>query len=180
MSADGTAFVAPVFDLAALYVDAKGPYPALCAEYWDEGRDATRYAGTRRVIAHPPCGPWGRLSTFCKEDSAHLGPIAVEQVRRCGGVLEHPAHSRLWNHCGLPPPGWLFADEWGGRSYVIQQGDYGHDCPKLTWLYAVGLQPAPFRMPHTKPYGRVELQSSRVRHFTPAPLAFMLCRWASA
>lgn len=168
------------FDLAALYVCPRGPYPVLAAECWDEVRDATKYKGTRRVIAHPPCGPWGRLRSFCKYDRADLAPFAVEQVRQYGGVLEHPAYSKLWTHCDLPRPGELFADAFGGRSYVIQQGDYGHVAPKLTWLYAVGLKPSPFRSPHTSPPGRVELQSSRVRHLTPPHLALMLCHWVVA
>jgi len=168
------------FDLAALYVDPAGPYPALVADWWDESRDATRYTGPRRVIAHPPCGPWGKLKKLCKHDRRDLALIAVDQVRQYGGVLEHPAGSDLWKEVGLPPPFSMFPDDFGGVSYVIAQGDFGHFAPKLTWLYAVGLKPAPFRQPMGNQRGRVELQSSAVRHFTPPHLARVLCEWVAA
>ena len=83
---------------AALYVDPKGPYPALGLDCWDATRDATQYAGPNRVIAHPPCGPWSRLKAFCGPEllaQKSLGLVAVEQVRRWGGVLEHPAGSEI-------------------------------------------------------------------------------------
>ena len=48
-----------------------------------------------------------------------------------GGVLEHPAASKLWQECGLPPPDQMFPDEFGGLSYEIAQGDYGHAAPRL-------------------------------------------------
>ena len=167
------------FNVAALYVDPVGPYPHLVADWWDEERDATRYAGPARVIAHPPCGPWGRLHTFCKHDDKCLALVAVDQVRKWGGVLEHPADSKLWAAAGLPYPGDLFADEFGGRSYFINQSDYGHPCPKATWLYAVGLAPCPFHLPRSYPAGRVASQSSKVRHLTPPEFARRLCEWAS-
>lgn len=170
------------FPVAALYVDPRGPYPELAAEWFDEARDATTYTGSLPVVAHPPCGPWGRLHTFCKKPhEARLGPIAVEQVRRFGGVLEHPAYSKLWPHCDLPPPGNLWPDEYGGRSYVIAQGDFGHPAPKLTWLYAVGLVVPEFvRQPVGDQRGRVASQNSGVRHLTPHQLAMILCAWVSA
>lgn len=166
-------------NIAALYVDPRGPYPALGVDCWDEQRDARLYSGPSRVIAHPPCGPWGNLSAFSHGAGKDCGPIAVDQVRRFGGVLEHPAHSKLWKVCGLPPPFDLFGDGYG---FTIQlyQGAHGHSCPKLTWLYAVGLKPCPLRHGWGEQRGRVELQSSNVRHFTPVQLAAALVAWVQS
>lgn len=123
--------------VAALYVDPRGPYPSMPGvECWDESRDARAYAGPHPVVAHPPCGPWGRLHRFCTRQDASLGPIAVEQVRRWGGVLEHPKASRLWQHCSLPLPGEL-PDAFGGRTAEVAQVNWGHRAQKDTWLYIV-------------------------------------------
>ena len=46
---------------AKLYVDPRGPYPKLVADWWDEARDARNYAGPNPVVAHPPCQRWGRF-----------------------------------------------------------------------------------------------------------------------
>lgn len=125
--------------IAALYVDVKrGPYATMQGvDAWGLQRDATTYAGPYPVVAHPPCAHWGRLKHFAKDDG-NTGPIAVAQVRRWGGVLEHPEHSSLWSRCGLPEPGWL-PDEFGGYSLSVRQFDFGHLCEKWTWIYIVGV-----------------------------------------
>jgi len=124
---------------AALYIDPRGPYPKLLGPElcWDEARDARTYAGPWPVVAHPPCGPWGRLRAFCTRQSRELGPIAVDQVRRFGGVLEHPEFSLLWRECRMPWPG-EFKDEHGGFTFAVDQVGWGHKCRKRTWLYVVG------------------------------------------
>lgn len=168
--------------VAALYVDPRGPYPALVGECFDEARDARTYSGPGPVVAHPPCGPWGLLSHMCKAgpDERELGIRAVEQVRRFGGVLEHPAGSRLWAECNLPLPETMFPDEFGGRSYLVAQGDYGHKAPKATWLYAVRLGPCPFKLPTGfDPGGRVETISKLARRVTPVEFARGLVAWAA-
>lgn len=92
-------------DVAALYIDPRGPSPALPGvDCWDEKRDGRLYNGPFPVVAHPPCGPWGRLSGLCRYQDRAIAPLAVEQVRSYGGILEHPAHSRLWDACRMPPP----------------------------------------------------------------------------
>lgn len=96
-----------ITDVAALYVMADGPYPKLVANWYDEKRDAKLYDGPFPVVAHPPCGPWSKMRHLCTKQDKTCAPRAVEQVRKFGGVLEHPAHSRLWNHCDLPLP-WGF------------------------------------------------------------------------
>ena len=110
--------------VAALYIDPRGPYPKLLGPElcWDETRDARTYAGPWPVVAHPPCGPWGCMASMCEQD-ASLGLLALEQVRRYGGIVEQPRNSRLF--AGLP-------------IVEVNQLAWGHACSKRTWLYAVG------------------------------------------
>lgn len=128
--------------VAALYVCPRGPYFSMPGvECWDESRDAKLYDGPHPVVAHPPCGPWGRLRFLCTKQDASCGPRAVYQVRAFGGVLEHPVDSTLWRVCQLPYPGEL-PDGFGGRTYFVRQVAWGHCCEKPTWLYVVGVRPA--------------------------------------
>ena len=91
--------------IAALYIDANGPYPHIPGiDCWDIDRDATQYNGEGPLILHPPCGHWGRYSHKAYDDG-HTDPLAVAQVRKRGGVLEHPKDSKLWAKCGIPKPG---------------------------------------------------------------------------
>jgi hypothetical protein len=136
-------------DVAALYIDPRGPYPKLAGvECWDEKRDARNYAGPWPVVAHPPCGPWSAMRhlAFKTEAIVSCAPRAVEQVRRWGGVLEHPARSTLWRAAGLPLPGEL-PDVFGGITIEVRQCDWGHVAEKLTWLYLVGGKPTGYRWP---------------------------------
>lgn len=139
--------------VAALYVDPRGPYPKMPGvDCYDESRDARLYDGPHPVVAHPPCGPWSKLRHLCKEETADCGPLAVDQVRRFGGVLEQPEHSKLWDECELPKPltrvdvadclqevrfSHNRPDEHGGFSLYVEQVAWGHPCVKPTWLYLV-------------------------------------------
>lgn len=130
-------------DVSALYVDHRGPYPKLVADWWDEKRDASRYWGPNPIVAHPPCGAWSSLRHLSNGAGRHLGPLAVHQVRCWGGVLEQPAGSKLWTECGLPEPG---GDSDGyGYSLEVQQVSWGHVARKKTWLYFVGVPRAAAR-----------------------------------
>lgn len=126
--------------VAALYVDPRGPYPKLeGVECWDEARDACQYPGPHPVVAHPPCGPWSRLRHFSRHQRKDCALVAVEQVRRFGGVLEHPDASQLWPVCDLPLPGGL-PDQFGGWSVRVDQVSWGHRAEKRTLLYIVGVK----------------------------------------
>lgn len=175
--------------IAALYVDMKGPYPSIRGvDCWDLERDATTFHGPGPVIAHPPCGHWGRYWRKAHDDG-HTGPIAVEQVRRWGGVLEHPKGSKLWKQCGMAFPG-RPKDVWGGWTLEVEQGDWGHPAQKPTWLYIVGLddpsllpampprRPPPPRKPGVKSRGVLERMAKSKRHLTPRPFALWLVRLA--
>lgn len=124
---------------AALYCTPDSVYKRLeGVDCFDIYRDARTYRGWLPVVAHPPCRAWGRLRQFAKprDDEALTGFHAVEQVRRCTGVLEHPSGSTLWAAAGLPRPDEP-ADAWGGFSVTVNQADYGHPARKSTWLYIV-------------------------------------------
>jgi hypothetical protein len=125
--------------VAALYVDPRGAYPKMPGvDCWDEERDADKFPGGMPCVAHPPCGPWGALAHLCRNDSKHHARLAVQFVRANGGVLEHPAHSKLWLEQGLPLPNEL-PDAFSGHTVEVNQVHWGHRCTKPTWLYCVGV-----------------------------------------
>lgn len=109
-------------------------------DVFDSVRDARTWVGGCPVICHPPCAQWGRLAHFARVNSEEkqLALWCVEQVRRVGGVLEHPAFSSLWDVAGLPLPG-AGVDRFGGFTYPISQSWFGHRAEKKTWLYVVGV-----------------------------------------
>jgi hypothetical protein len=134
--------------VAALFVRSDTVYKALPGvDVWDAERDARLWPGGTPVVAHPPCAQWCRLRAFAtpNPETMSLAPLAVELVRKWGGVLEHPAQSALWPHSQLPPPG--HSDRWG-RTIGVSQRWWGHQAEKKTWLYCVGVTiPAlPFAM----------------------------------
>ena len=159
--------------VAALYIDPRGPYPKLLGPElcWDEGRDARTYAGPWPVVAHPPCGPWGRLRHLYKGTEHDCALVALAQVRVFGGVLEHPAESKLWHH-DRELRGHLgrfgsHVDAFGGRSAWLDQVEWGHVARKRTWLYMVGV-PLPYRFlaapfPGRKPTHQVSRDAKRAR-----------------
>jgi hypothetical protein len=158
--------------VAALFVDPRGPYwgrPDV--DPWDESRDARNYRGSLPVVAHPPCNLWCKLArpTYARWGGEHLIPgndggcfaSALEDVRRCGGVLEHPADTLAWSTFGLTKPlfgVWLLT---GDHQWVTEvwQSAYGHRARKRTWLYYVRRNnPAPMlalRVNGTHRCGRV-------------------------
>lgn len=124
-------------DVSALYVDRLGPYPKLVADWWDAERDARNYAGPLPVVAHPPCRNWSSLRHLAKGDDRDCGIRAVEQVREFGGVLEQPAGSKLWEHCGLPMTS---VDSETSFSLEVSQVSWGHVARKRTWLWIHGVR----------------------------------------
>jgi hypothetical protein len=166
--------------VACLYVDKNGVYPSLVGPEmcWDEKRDARTYAGPWPVVAHPPCGPWGRLRHLCRRTSEKaLAPMALAAVQQFGGVLEHPRYSLLWKLYDLPLPGRL-PDRFGGVTLEISQCDWGHTARKWTWLYVVGSRSLPPIPPHREPThwisggrGRAGKKSKT----TPVPSGILVC-----
>lgn len=142
-------------NVAVLFVAPQSYYRGLAnCECYGVERDARTFPGHRPVVAHPPCAQWGKLRHFANEDAEQkaLAHFAVEQVRRWGGVLEHPAGSLLWDAAGLPAPAGIYKhgttcagpikrDHWGGWTLAVAQLWWGHLAEKKTWLYIVGCDP---------------------------------------
>lgn len=138
--------------IAALFVAKGGSYFGLDdVDPWDEARDARLYDGSNPVVAHPPCSRWCRLAGLVEArwghkrgDDGGCFAAALASVRRCGGVLEHPAYSAAWAAHGLNAPptggGWVAADFVGGWTCYVEQARYGHPAKKATWLYAHGVE----------------------------------------
>lgn len=144
--------------IAALFVETGGCYFGLPGvDPWDEAREARLYAGPHPVVAHPPCQRWGKFWAGAPWKIARTGErheagddggcfaAALEAVRTWGGVLEHPEGSRAWQQFHLAKPergqGWVRAD-WpadDGWTCCVDQGHYGHQARKPTWLYAHGV-----------------------------------------
>lgn len=158
----------PLLTIAALYVDARGPYANMPGvDVWDEARDARRYAGPHPVIAHPPCQRWGRFWAGsplviartgvrqAKGDDGGCFAAALADVRAYGGILEHPWGSAAWPNFGLAIPprlgGWVRADDHGGMTCCVEQGQYGHYARKPTLLYAVGAATPALKWGHSPP-----------------------------
>lgn len=169
--------------IAVLFVRKRSIYKEMpCVDAWDIDRDARGYVGNDPVVAHPPCRAWGQLSHMAKprDDEKALALFAVDTVRRCGGVLEHPKNSKLWPVAGLPEPGQV--DSFGGWTMPINQNWFGHRAEKATRLYIVGCAPgaAPdFPMVLGKPSGLVEMMGQAEREHTPRELAEWLFNLAS-
>jgi len=101
--------------IAALFVVPDGPYSRRTViDAWSEIRDARKYNGPHPVIAHPPCERWGRYWSGgpsarvrrAKGDDGGCFRSALLNVRRYGGVLEHPEASHAFKHFKLPTPKW--------------------------------------------------------------------------
>lgn len=129
--------------VAALFCRSDSIYKTIPGvDVWDEARDARLWPGGCPVVAHPPCRAWGRLRHMANpvEGERELAILAVDLARRNGGVVEHPAASRLWPELGLPEPN-KGPDAWGGWTLVLHQHWLGHAAEKATRLYIVGVHP---------------------------------------
>lgn len=136
-------------------------------DVYDKNRDARTFPGGMPVVAHPPCRAWGRLRHFASPEPGEkdLAKWAVGQVRRWGGVLEHPKASTLWDCMNMPLGGNI--DDWGGYTLDVDQFWWGHKARKKTWLYVVGcpqseLPPIPIRLDAiTHRIGSMKLKGGR-------------------
>lgn len=134
--------VSVLIPVAVLFAREDSVYKdILGCDVFDKSRDAKNFTGGKPVIAHPPCRGWGQLRALANPapGEKELAIFAIDQVRKFGGVLEHPKNSSLWPVAGLPEPG--ERDEFGGWTLPINQSCFGHKAQKSTRLYIVGCSP---------------------------------------
>ena len=110
-------------------------------DLFDLRRNALSTVSSAPAIYHPPCRSWGRLRQFAKTPPGEhwLAVWAVLRMWRYGGVLEHPAGSKLWSFMNLAHPGQRY-DSHGGFSVSLNQSWFGYPAKKNTWLYVVGCE----------------------------------------
>ena len=129
--------------VAVLFARRDSIYKTLLGcDVYDIDRDARTWPGGCPVVAHPPCRGWGNLKHMAKPRAGEkdLAVLAVNLIRRWGGVLEHPQRSTLWEHCRLPKPG-PERDQHGGWTLAAPQKWWGHRAEKPTLFYIVGIAP---------------------------------------
>jgi len=134
--------------VAVLFARRDSVYKTLAdVEVYDEDRDARSYAGPFPVVAHPPCRAWGRLAHMAKPKlhERDLARFSIEIVRQWGGVLEHPAFSKLWTDQTLPKG--RQRDAFGGFTVDVDQRWWGHPATKRSWFYIVGVEPRAVEIP---------------------------------
>lgn len=175
--------------IAVLFARADSVYKTMLeCDVYDEARDARTFGGGVSLVAHPPCTRWSKMNGVVLSRHPHkakefawgnddgLFEFALGQVRRWGGVIEHPAGSRAFGHYGLPRRG-RTPDRFGGWTCEVRQVDWGHRAEKRTWLYIVGAHPD--ELP-SMPIGRrmadsrsVEIMGKAEREHSPPSFA----RW---
>ena len=129
-------------NVAVLFARRDSNYKAMAGvDVWDADRDAKNWPGGNQVVAHPPCRAWPSLRHCAKPRAGEkeLAIWAVQQIRRWGGVLEHPRRSLLWPTVGLPMP--KQRDVFGGFTLIVDQFWWGHRARKRTLLYVCGCEP---------------------------------------
>lgn len=166
--------------IAVLFARADSVYKSIPGcDVWGAERDALNWPADRPGIFHPPCRAWGNYSTWAKprEGEKELALWALEKVRACGGVLEHPYSSKLWKTGPFCRPGVI--DGWGGALFPVYQSWWGHRAPKKTMLYVVGAVPdLPDWMPAVT-IKEIEHQGVNERERTPPDMARWLVALAS-
>lgn len=138
----------------ALFVETNGIYfkdPRVIP--WDKKTNAFNCRNGFPAICHPPCERWGRYWSGGPSvkrrkvlgDDGGAFAFCLWYVRTYGGVIEHPEASRAFDYYGLETPpkkgGWVSCDKYGGWACCVEQGNYGHEARKATWLYFNGSWP---------------------------------------
>lgn len=154
-----------------LFTQKGSIYQTLNCNCYDIKKDARTYPGGI-AIHHPPCGPWGNYSkkSMHTQSEKDLAIWSINKVRLFGGVVEHPASSKIWSEMSIGPG----YDKYGGFILSIDQYWFGHQSKKPTYLYIVGLKHSeipdyPIQLPYH--YRSLEDLSKKQRASTPVALA---------
>jgi hypothetical protein len=101
---------------------------------YDQDRDAFSFPGGMPVVAHPPCRAWSAYTRHQAKPTPtekELGLWCAVTLLQCGGVLEQPAHSHLFEEAGLPKPGHRCGTLF---TIAVWQAWWGYPTRKATWL----------------------------------------------
>lgn len=136
--------------VAVLCVARNSVYKSLPGlDVYDIDRDVRTFPGGMPIVAHPPCRAW---SAYCRHQAKplpgekDLAPLCVEWLSKCGGVLEHPAHSKLYDALRLPKPGeYQRGAFW---SMEVSQSWWGDSRLKKTWLLISGISRDQIDLPY--------------------------------
>ena len=127
--------------VAILCTSFKTAYKSLeGVEVYDKRRDARTFPGGMPIVAHPPCRAWVRaIGSPAKPEPGEreLGVWCCAQLRACGGVLEQPVNSKLFQAGGLPLPN--EGDRDGLWTEQVWQAWWGYGVRKQTWLCFAGI-----------------------------------------
>lgn len=167
--------------VSVLFARSNSIYKSLPGvDVYDFKRNALTFPGGTPVVCHPPCRTWGKLrhmATNARPGEKELALFAVEQVRKNGGVLEHPKYSKLFDL--LPSVGAY--DEYGGFVLGVNQSWWGHNGLKPTLLYICGVSRASVQFPLSLSYPLKSCESmcTAERERTPPAFAEWLVDLAS-
>lgn len=150
--------------ISVLYARQDSVYKSLGLDVWDIDRDARKWPGGNAIVAHPPCRTWGKYKGFAKprDGEKELARQSIRDIRKWGGVLEHPRHSSLWADMNLPKPGEV--DEFGGFSICVDQSWWGHKARKNTLLYICGCS--------IKEIPAIQISFDAITHYVGFPKSF--------
>lgn len=114
---------------------------------YDQKRDARTFPGDMPVITHAPCRAWSVHTSHQAKPlpgEKELGLFCADMLRKCGGILEHPAHSRLFFAARLPLPNQRWGNLW---TIEVCQVWWNYPMLKKTWLCLCGISPKDVHVP---------------------------------
>lgn len=170
--------------ISALCVAPRSIYKSFeQVECFDRRRNVVTFTSNTPIVAHPPCRAWSRFTrqqAKPEPGEKDLGPLCVGFLRECGGVLEHPAHSHLWEHCKLPYPNESKGSLW---CMEVHQAWWGHPLRKKTWLLFNRIPKEIVEIPFLLHHGgndrrRQQVMSKAQRSATPPDFAQWLVNLA--
>jgi hypothetical protein len=163
--------------VAVLCVSRKSVYHRLSdVECYDASRDAYSFLGGCPVVTHAPCRAWSAFTSHQAKPlpgEKELAIFCAQRLRECGGVFEHPAHSRAFAACCLPVAGQSKGDLW---TIEVWGAEFGFRLLKRTWLCFSGVSPRDVKLPaRLVPHGgdrrREQLMSRNQRAATTLEMA---------